>query len=232
MSWLDDPVAAAMLLPPFLVPLLVFASALLEYVFPPWWGDTVILLGFFLAAQGGGAGPMWIFAAAVSGSLVGSIAAYGLGRRYGMSVVERIVRQRRRSESWGRTRDLFRRFGERVLMLNRFLPFVRGVMLYAAGALGMRFWPTVIYCGVSNLAFVTLLMWLGFVTSGSWELLVEAAGNASRWLGIAALVIAAAWIVVVLARARRRRGEPDDDGGDFDGDLDREDGDEPGPTGG
>jgi membrane protein DedA with SNARE-associated domain len=89
------------------------------------------------------------------------------------------------------------------------------VMLYAAGALGMRFWPTVIYCGVSNLAFVTLLMWLGFVTAGSWELLVEVAGNASRWLGVAALAIVAVWILVVLVRARR--GDADDDGTGEDG---------------
>ncbi len=208
MSWLEDPVAAAMLLPPFLVPLLVFASALLEYIFPPWWGDTLILLGFFLAAQGG-ASPLWIFAAAVSGSMLGSMAAYELGRRYGMSIVKRIVRQRRRSASWERTRELFRRFGERVLVLNRFLPFVRGVMLYGAGALRLRFWPTFVYCGVSNLAFVTLLMWLGFVTSGSWELLVEAAGDASRWLGFGALAIIILWVAVILFRARGRDDESD-----------------------
>ncbi|MEE8526343.1 MAG: DedA family protein [Thermoanaerobaculia bacterium] len=203
MSWFEDPIAAVMLLPPFLVPLLVFGSALLEYVFPPWWGDTVILLGFFLAAQGG-APPLWIFAAAVTGSLVGSIAAYGLGRRYGMTIVQKIVRQRRRSESWGRTRELFQRFGERVLVINRFLPFVRGVMLYAAGALRMRFWPTVVYCGVSNLAFVALLMWLGLVTADSWERVLTTAQDANRWLGFAALVIVGLWIAVVLIRARRR----------------------------
>lgn len=203
MSWLEDPVAAAMLLPPFLVPLLVFGSAMLEYVFPPWWGDTVILLGFFLAAQGG-APPLWIFAAAVTGSLIGSMAAYELGRRYGMTIVQRIVRQRRRSESWGRTRELFQRFGERVLVFNRFLPFVRGVMLYAAGALKMRFWPTVVYCGVSNLVFVTLLMWLGLVTADSWERVLTTARDANRWLGFAALAIVGLWIAVVLIHARRR----------------------------
>ena len=81
MSWLDDPVAAATALPALALPLFVFGSALLEYLFPPYWGDTFVLLGFFLAGQGV-APPTVIFVAALAGSTLGSLATYQLGQRY------------------------------------------------------------------------------------------------------------------------------------------------------
>ncbi len=96
MTWLDDPIAAALALPPLVLVLFVFASALLEYVFPPYWGDTFVLLGFFLAGQGA-APPAMIFAAAAAGSVAGSIAAYQIGRRYGLAITRRISPRRRPS---------------------------------------------------------------------------------------------------------------------------------------
>jgi len=47
MSWIDDPVALVASWPAFALPLFVFASAALEYIFPPYWGDMSVLLGFF-----------------------------------------------------------------------------------------------------------------------------------------------------------------------------------------
>ncbi len=157
MSWLDDPVAAATVLPPLALWLFVFGSALLEYLFPPYWGDTFVLLGFFLAGQGA-VTPVAIFAAAVTGSVLGSIAAYHLGRRYGMAVTRRVLPHRRRP-SRRRLQTLFARYGEKLLVINRFLPVVRGVMLYGAGAMKLPLRPVVFYCTLSNLAFISLLMW-------------------------------------------------------------------------
>ncbi len=204
MLWLDDPIAAALALPPLALPLLVFGSALLEYVFPPWWGDSLVLMGFFLAAQGAASPPL-LFAAAIAGSALGAAAAYGLGRRYGLALVRLAFRRRSRSRSRRRTRDLFRRFGEPVLLVNRFLPVVRGGMLYGAGALGLRFWRSFVYANVSNLAFLTLLMWIGFLTAGSWEETLAAARHYNRLLGLAILAAAGAWILAALVRLRPPR---------------------------
>ena len=65
-----------------LVALLVFAAALLEYVFPPFWGDTIILVGCFLA--GVGRAESWqVFTGMLLGSILGALTAYGLGLRFG-----------------------------------------------------------------------------------------------------------------------------------------------------
>lgn len=209
MPWLEDPVTAAMALPPLAVLLLVFGSAFLEYVFPPWWGDSLVLLGFFLAAQGTASLPL-VFAAAVAGSALGGVAAYGLGRRYGLALLRFLVR-RRRSQSRRRTRELFQRFGERVLLVNRFLPVVRGAMLYGAGAMKLRFWPALLYTNVSNLALMAFLMWLALLTAGSWEELQTAARHYNQLLGLAVAAGVGVWIVAALARFRTPR--PSVDGG-------------------
>ncbi len=203
MPWLDDPIAVAMTLPPLAVPLLVFGSAFLEYVFPPWWGDSLVLLGFFLAAQGAASPPL-VFAAAVTGSALGAAAAYGLGRRYGLALLRRMVR-RRRSQGRRRSRELFQRFGERVLLVNRFLPVVRGAMLYGAGAMKLRFWPAFLYTNVSNLAFMALLMWVGLLTAGSWPEVLAAAKRYNQLLGLVVLAAVGVWIVAALARLRPPR---------------------------
>ncbi|MCP3958497.1 MAG: DedA family protein [bacterium] len=201
MSWFDDPVAAALALPPLVLPLFVFASALIEYVFPPYWGDTFMLVGFFLAGQGAMSPPV-AFAAAFSGSVVGSIVAYQLGRRYGLALVRR-VSARRQQVSRGRLRDLFRRFGKKLLMVNRFLPVVRGFLLYGAGALKLPFRPVILYCTVSNLLFVGLLMSLGLWTAGSWTEIQESFQHSNRLIGGAVLAAVAAWAAVTLWRLRR-----------------------------
>ncbi len=202
MSWLDDPVAAAVALPPLLLALFVFGSALLEYLFPPYWGDTFVLLGFFLAGQGA-VPPAAVFAAAMAGSVLGSIAAYQLGRRYGMAVTRRLTSRRRQPADRRSLQSLFQRFGEKLLLVNRFLPVIRGVMLYSAGALRLPRRPVFIYCTLSNLAFVSLLMWAGLWTAGSWLEIQAAFRQSNRWLGVAALVAAGAWFVLAWWRRRR-----------------------------
>ncbi len=202
MSWLDDPVAAAAALPTLVLPLFVFGSALLEYLFPPYWGDTFVLLGFFLAGQGAVPAAI-IFAAALAGSVLGSLAAYQLGRRYGMAVTERLVPSRRRPPSRRRLQSLFRRFGERLLLVNRFLPVIRGVMLYGAGALRLPLRRVVFYCTLSNLAFISLLMWAGLLTAGSWSEIQAAFRQSNRWLGGAALAAVGIWLAVTWWRRRR-----------------------------
>ncbi len=201
MSLFDDPVAAAIALPPLLLGLFVFGSALIEYLFPPYWGDTFVLLGFFLAGQGA-LPPAAVFAAALAGSVLGSIAAYQLGRRYGMAVTRRLIPRNRRHADHRRLRSLFRRFGEKLLLVNRFLPVVRGVMLYGAGAVKLPVRPVVFYCTLSNLAFISLLMWAGLWTADSWPEIQTVFRESNRWLGGAALVAAGAWLALTLWRRR------------------------------
>ena len=191
MPWLDDPLTTALALPAFAVPLFVLVSAALEYIIPPYWGDMFVLLGFFLSGHGV-ASPELIFAAAFLGSLLGAAVAFLLGRRFGLRIM-RWVTIRRRPGSRDRLRDLLTRFGEKLLLVNRFVPVIRGLLLYGAGALEMRLGRAMIYSSVSNAAWLGLLMGVGLYTAGTWEEIVAQFQSTSRVLGLSAALVVTLW---------------------------------------
>jgi len=204
MPWLDDPIALLTALPPLVLPLFVLGSAALEYVVPPFWGDLFVLLGFVLAGQG--ASSLWlVFLAAFVGSLCGAAIAFFLGRRYGMALARRMALGPR-DGSRRRVRRLLERFGERVLVANRFVPVVRGLMLYGAGAFRLRPESALFYTALSNVAWLTLLMGTGVATAGSWDEIAATFRRTSALSGgvVAALVVA--WAGVTLWRMRRVAG--------------------------
>lgn len=117
------------------------ASALIEYVFPPFPGDTVTLFGAILITSHG-----WsfagVFGSVMAGAGVGSMAAFYAGRGW----------QRRRlrkadpgADEAGKRRAAldrlvarFERHGPAYLVINRFLPGFRALFFVAAGMAGMR----------------------------------------------------------------------------------------------
>lgn len=202
MTWLDDPVAAAVALPPLALGLFVFASAFLEYLFPPYWGDTFVLLGFFLAGQGALA-PATVFAAALAGGVMGSVATYGLGWRYGMAVTRRLLPRYRHLPSGKDPLALFQQYGLKMLLLNRFLPVIRGVMFYAAGALKLPLRPVVVYGTLSNLAFFGMLMWVGLWTADSWPEIQRASRESNRLLAIVAVAAVSIWLALAWWRRQQ-----------------------------
>lgn len=187
MSWLDDPVTAAALLPPLILPLIVFVSAALEFIVPPYWGDTVILVAFFLTSHGM-VSPVPIFILAFLGSLLGAAVALGLGRRFGPRLLKRFASPRR-VRTARKVERLFNRFGAWILAFNRFLPFVRASMVYGAGALQLRFRRALGYLAISNLAWLGLLMTVATLPAGNWHELQAIFRTYSRWSGMAALAV-------------------------------------------
>ena len=205
MPWLDslalaNPAEILAAWPVFLLPLIILVSALLEYVIPPYWGDSAILLGFFVAGQGI-ASPAVLFAAAFLGSCLGALGSFLLGRRFGL-VMTRWLSQKRRSRALGSLDDFLERFGEKALIFNRFIPVVRGLFLYGAGAARLRIKESMFYAALSNLAWTSLLMGVGLLTAGSWEQLVESFRQYSRLSGLVAFVLLGFWFLLVQWRAR------------------------------
>src|SRR5687768_13833195 len=60
--------------------LALFLASLIEYVFPPFPGDTVVLLGGVFAARGQRPW-FWVLLVVTAGSVVGSAIDYFIGQR-------------------------------------------------------------------------------------------------------------------------------------------------------
>ncbi len=186
---------------PFAPAVLVGAS-FVEYVFPPFPGDTIVLLGAWYAAHGALSWPA-AFAAVTLGAVLGAWVDWRIGRALAPSIESRAAaRGALDAARLARVEAAYRRWGAWLLVANRFLPGIRAFLFVAAGASGIP------------LARVLLL---GAASAALWNALLLAAGsllvrNVDELIALAERYTNAAWailaVVVVGAVARavwRRR---------------------------
>jgi membrane-associated protein len=171
-------------------------SALVEYVFPPFPGDTITLFGAFLITARG-----WsfvgVFGAVLVGSGAGAMADFWLGK----------VLQRRHigGDRLRALVDRFQRHGEAYIVLNRFLPGVRALFFVAAGMANMRWTRVLLWAMVSAALWNLLLIAIGSAVGANFEALLRFFATYSRLVWIALGVVVAVWIARALwARWRRK----------------------------
>lgn len=99
----------------------------------------LVLAGVFSAQ--GRLEPQWAFAACLLGALVGDAAMYGLGRRFGPSLLTLHPKLAKlvRAEREAYFEEAVLRHGFKILLLARFMVGVRGPVYLASGAVRMPF---------------------------------------------------------------------------------------------
>jgi membrane protein DedA with SNARE-associated domain len=93
------------------------------------------------------------------------------------------------------------------LAVNRFLPVVRSVMLYGAGAFGLDFRKSMAWNALSAVAFVSFLFGVGWATAGSWNEIRGRFVDLNRVAGVTAVVVVALWLAWTLWRSAQARAE-------------------------
>jgi membrane protein DedA with SNARE-associated domain len=151
----------------------LFASAAVEYVFPPFPGDSITLFGAFLAATEGWSVPL-VFTAVTLGSVVGAVLDYALGRRLARIPRDRLSGRRRalmeRAQS---IVDRFERHGAGYIAVNRFLPGIRALFFVAAGMARLPMGKVIMWGAVSAAAWNALIIGAGFAVGKNWDRLLE-----------------------------------------------------------
>ena len=155
---------------------ILFISSVIEYVFPPFPGDTVTLFGAFLVAARGW-NFFWVFSAATLGSVAGSSIDYMLGYRIKKWREKKIDSENHISTKGSRflTKERFNfikekvdKYGPAYIILNRFMPGIRAFFFLAAGFAGMNFLSVMFY----NLISVTLwnlgIIYIGILIGSNW----------------------------------------------------------------
>lgn len=197
--------------------LLVFlgVAALLEYVFPPFPGDTVTLLGAYAAVIGQTSFPE-VYAAVTVGSLFGASLSYGAGR-----VLARSAPPSGRAGRWlsrvlspellSRVAVQYRRFGPWIILANRFVPVTRSIFFVFAGMTGIPYTRTLLLGGISAAAWNAMLLAIGYSIGTNRDALAHALDDYTRaaWvvLGLVAFTVGT---VIVVRRTRRNRSPKQD----------------------
>lgn len=179
-------------------------SALVEYIFPPFPGDSVTLFGAFLVVQHNWSLP-WVFAVVLAGSAVGAMADFffgaWIGKRYREGAIFKKPESRKRME---RVIQVLRRHGEKYVAINRFLPAVRAFIFVAAGIAGLRPGRVLFFAILSATVWNGLILAVGYGLGANWERIkaIFQTYGIVAWgvLGVATAIFIVRWFL-------RRRGE-------------------------
>lgn len=198
-----DPIAFLAAHPGLLL-LVVFAAAAIEYVFPPFWGDTLMLAGCAVAGLDRGT-LVLVFGAAVLGSICGSMAAWWMGRRFGQASLKLLARSQRAQRLHARAERLYHVHGSRVLALNRFLPGARAFFLPLAGMGNMCGRRVLLWSTVGNVLYCALIAVVGAVLASRAGSFAVIQGHFRQVMGVAAVVAVLVLLVVALRSLQRAR---------------------------
>ncbi len=186
-------------------PVLFFGS-FVEYVFPPFPGDTLVLLGAWYAVHGVLSWPM-TFLAVTAGALAGA----SLDWRAGVALGRRLDRGAHRRGGLTEVRLArfeagYRRWGAWLLVVNRFLPGVRAFVFLAAGACGIPLSRVLLFGGISAALWNAVLLAAGGLLVTNVEDLGRLAGRYTDavWVGMAAAAVLLGVRALVRSRSRRK----------------------------
>lgn len=181
--------------------LIIFAECglLLGFFLP---GDSLLFTAGLFVAQGAIDAPLWLVCVIlVAAAIVGNATGYWIGYKAGPAIFDKPESKLFKPEHVAKTQGFFDRYGNRAIVLARFVPIVRTFITVMAGVGRMdarRYFTYSVIGGVVWAAGVTVLgFWLGqfsFVRENI-ELML-----------ILIVAISLLPIVVEVLRARRKPG--------------------------
>jgi membrane protein DedA with SNARE-associated domain len=190
-------------LPPLLVYLVLFAVVAAESSGLPVPGETSLIAAAILASQHQGLSIEIVIAVAALGAIIGDNIGYVLGRRAGRRLLTREGRwmeHRRRFLVEGEA--FFERHGSKAVFLARWVPGLRVVGSWLAGANHMRWRTFLLWNALGGIAWATTIGLAAY-------LLGHVAATIIRDFGLIGLAVVVLGVVAVFAvhryRARRRR---------------------------
>lgn len=185
----------------------IFAlAALIEYLAPPFPGDTVALLGGAYAAEGQRS-LLLVVVVLMVGNFLGIAATWRVGLALGVRLSVMSPEQRILGISVGklqRAQVAMREKGAFLLIINRFLPTFRTSVYLAAGASGVPLSRALILGGISAALWTMLLVSAG-VAVGHNSGRIDAFFSAYRSAALAVAVFAVAVLLFRFAWLKWRR---------------------------
>lgn len=162
-EWLDPQYILTALGPTWAllgVSLILFAECgLLVGFFLP--GDSLLFITGLFVMSGAIAAPLWLVCVVlVVAAFAGNVCGYGIGWKAGPAIFQKPDSRLFKAENVSRTQQFFDKYGNRAIVLGRFVPIVRTFITVMAGVGRMeprRYMTFSLIGGVAWAAGVTLL---------------------------------------------------------------------------
>lgn len=181
---------------------------LIENLFPPIPSEGVLPYAGFLVSRGE-LGLASTLAGSTTGSAVGALVLYAMGRWGGRPLVLRFHRVLRITErDLDRADAWFARSGQLVVLFGRMVPLARSVVSVPAGVARMPLGRFILLTTLGSLAWNVLLVGGGMALGSRWHQVSELVDAWTSWvmLAMAGGVAVAAWWWWRRRRGTDRRG--------------------------
>lgn len=181
--------------------LIVFAECglLLGFFLP---GDSLLFTAGLFVAQGAIDAPLWLVCVIlVAAAFVGNATGYWMGRTAGPAIFDKPQSRLFKPEHVVKTQGFFDKYGNRAIVLARFVPIVRTFITVMAGVGRMDARRYLTYSMVGGVAWAAGVTALGFWL-GQFPVVRE---NIEMML-ILIVALSVLPIVVEVVRARRKPG--------------------------
>lgn len=173
-----------------------------ENLFPPIPSEVVLPLAGFVVGRGD-LGFLQALLASTTGSVVGALILYALGRYGGRGLVLRYgswlrvsATELERAEGW------FRRYGGWVVLGARVVPFARSIVSIPAGTMQMPLIRFTVLTALGSGAWNALLIGAGVSLGANWT-------RISGWIGsyseVVLILLAGVAALFLVLRHRRRK---------------------------
>ena len=187
-------------------PAILFLGSLIEYVFPPFPGDTLVVLGAWYAVSGKISWPL-AFVAVTAGAVAGAWIDYRIGVALGAALERGAMRRGPITlEHVRRVEAGYARWGAWFLLANRFLPGIRAFLFVGAGAARLPVGKVLLWGGISAAAWNAMLLLVGALLVSN---LSEFVGWLERYTALAWAFMAVASVLLLarfaLVAARRKK---------------------------
>jgi membrane protein DedA with SNARE-associated domain len=157
---------------------LVFTILVLCGVGLPLPEDVSLILGGYLAYSKAVELP-WMALVGLLGVLVGDCLIFNVGRRTGRKLnPDSWIGKHVTQEKLAQVEDLFKKYGDKIVMVARFAPGVRAPTYFVAGASGMPFWRFILFDGLAACVSAPMFVVLGKHFGGEITHLIHVAHRA------------------------------------------------------
>ncbi|RMF95749.1 MAG: DedA family protein [Candidatus Schekmanbacteria bacterium] len=191
--------------------IVLFVSSLIEYIFPPFPGDTVTLFGAFLISVRN-----WnffaVFMSVTVGSVIGATIDYFIGRRLGRkngnSQIPKMIKKGNMvltEERYLYIKEKFEKYGAYVIILNRFMPGVRAFFFVVAGIIDMKFLPVQFFNLLSVLLWNFLIIWSGYFVGNNWDRLLGLYSLYSKAVGIVIFIVLLSLLILFYIKRKNAK---------------------------
>ncbi|MCZ6636019.1 MAG: DedA family protein [bacterium] len=167
--------------PPGWIYFFLFLGAFMENITPPIPGDMLIVFGAYLAGVGIiGLWPayfvMW------AGSALGCMVVYGVSFWKGRDWILHLGKPFVTVESLDKAEVWFQRYGDKIVVFNRFMPTVRMFVGVVAGVSRMHPVRMTLYVVLGTFLWNSILVYFGVTVGENWQVVIDVMNAYNRVL--------------------------------------------------